>query len=86
MFLLLITGAELYACEMLAIDSCETFGTPADKSTANDGDNCICCCTHIVIAQFSVVVPVNGIVALTEFQAPAPPDAQSVLVYHPPKA
>lgn len=86
MLLLLITSAELYACEMLAIDQCETFGTSKDNGNTERGDDCICCCIHIMVQQPAVLVPTSRLVELVEFHAPAPPNALPVLVYHPPKA
>lgn len=45
--LLLVAGAELYACEIA--DACVT-AAPGQNSDCDQplGDNCLCCCHHIV--------------------------------------
>lgn len=87
--LLLITGAELFACELIAPGQCESFGFPSDNSNpanpSND-DNCICCCTHILITE-PVTLEACGEAALA-LEAPtvAAPESEPLSVYHPPKA
>jgi hypothetical protein len=45
--LLMLTGFELVACEMLPGSICELNGSPLDTQEAGD-DNCLCCCFHVI--------------------------------------
>ena len=84
--LLLVTGAELFACGMLAPEQCESFGFPADKDGAQLDDNCICCCNHILVAQPITLMPSQQTVVRLEFPQPASPEVRPTTVYHPPRA
>lgn len=84
--LLLVTGAELFACEMLAPEQCESFGLPADNGGAQLDDNCICCCNHILVAQPVTLMPSHQTVVHLEFLQPASPQVRPSTVYHPPKS
>lgn len=84
--LLLVTGAELFACEMLAPEQCESFGFPSDNDAAQLNDNCICCCNHILVAQPVTLTPSHQTVVHVEFLQPAAPQVRPATVYHPPKA
>lgn len=85
-FLLLVTGAELFACEMIAPDRCESFGFPSDNSNSTGDDNCICCCTHILIAEPITLDACGEATLALEVPAIAPPDSEPLSIYHPPKA
>jgi hypothetical protein len=85
--LLLLTGAEIFACEMIAPERCESFGFPSDNQTPSGGDdNCICCCTHILMAQPMTLEACAEAVAIIEESAPAPPASEPLSIYRPPKA
>lgn len=84
--LLLVTGAELFACEMLAPEQCESFGFPSDSDGAQLNDNCICCCNHILVAQPITLMPSRQTVVHVECLQPAAPQVRPATVYHPPKA
>lgn len=84
--LLLVTGAELFACELMAPDSCESFGFPSNDSVPSTDDNCICCCTHILIAEPIVLKASGEAVAIPDASAPATPESVPLSIYHPPKA
>lgn len=86
MLLLLVTGAELFACEMLAPEQCESFGLPSDNDEAQLGDNCICCCNHILVVQPVTLMPSHQTVVHLGFLQPASPQIRPTTVYHPPKA
>jgi len=83
--LLLLTGVELFACELLYPNGCESYGSPASQQTQSD-DNCFCCCFHIMVARliqldhqetpiFAWVEPDTG-----------RPQTQPSRIYHPPRA
>lgn len=85
-FLLLLTSAELFACELMAPDQCESFGFPSDNPRPSGDDNCICCCTHILIAEPITLEACGEAVAMVHMVTPAPPDSEPLSIYHPPKA
>ena len=84
--LLLLTGAELFACEIIAPDRCESFGFPSDNPDSAGDDNCICCCAHILIASPIILGACGEAVAISDSPTPAPPESEPLSVYHPPKA
>lgn len=84
--LLLLTGAELFACEVIAPDRCESFGFPSNDPNSLGDDNCICCCTHILMAEpISLAACAEG-VSFVDPPAPAAPESDPLSIYHPPKA
>ena len=87
-FLLLIAGAEAYACDVA--DACIS-GAPSQTSPQSDdcdqplGDNCICCCHHVVPVAIFVLQPAEWVL-----EQPAPqliPHLLSVPTHidHPPQ-
>jgi hypothetical protein len=55
----MLTGFELFACEMLPESVCELNGSPMDNPQSGD-DNCLCCCFHVVLASVDrPATPVN---------------------------
>lgn len=84
--LLLFTGVDLFACEMIAPQNCEEFGYPQSGTDRSSSDNCICCCTHIVIA---IPAPIFALAERMEDVTPlAVPKSESTAfpIYHPPRA
>ena len=86
--LLLIAGAEVYACDVA--DACVP-GAPSQSSQQSDdcdqplGDNCICCCHHAVPVAAFVLEPAERV-----WEEPAPrliPHILSVPAHidHPPQ-
>lgn len=86
MFLLLLTAGELYACEVLAPEQCESFGNPQDGCSQQNDDKCICCCAHVLLAQPMVLEASSQILEVLDFCRPMQPEQQSFSIYHPPKA
>ena len=83
---LLLTGAELFACEVIAPDRCESFGFPSGNPNSLGDDNCICCCTHILVAEpISLAAGVEAVGFVTP-PAPAASESDPLSIYHPPKA
>lgn len=83
--ILLLTGVELIACEVVFPATCEISGVPGDRSP-NSGDACLCCCFHIVVSTPVVFEPTEEAIAL----APLPPipfsSFEAARIYHPPRA
>ena len=85
-FLLLLTSAELYACEVLAPEQCESFGYPQDGNQRRGDDNCICCCSHVMVVQ-PVLLDVSVLVITSLDHAELRQvEQQPASIYHPPKA
>jgi len=85
-FLLLLTGAELFACEMIDPQNCESFGFPQSDGAGSAGDNCICCCTHVVVVTCTPLFPVVERVAGVMPPETSKPEFKSLSIYHPPRA
>lgn len=83
--ILLLTGVELFACDMLASNQCESFGMPGTSPDQQD-DNCICCCTHIVVTQTAMLEPQPEQVMMVSVLDPAQPYYDPPAIYHPPRA
>ena len=85
-FLLLLTSAELYACEVLAPEQCESFGYPQDGNPQQSDDNCICCCAHVIVVQpvllDASVLVIKGLDPVEPRQVERQPSS----IYHPPTA
>ena len=84
--LLLLTGVELCACEMLSPGQCESFGVAQGPDSRQADDSCICCCPHVIIAQPVMLHTSAGNVTILAPMAPPPVEKQSFGIYHPPKA
>ena len=67
MFLVLFAAVEILACD-LAKRQLLPISHPQDKGQPQDsGDNCLCCCAHMVVVKPLVFEPQESI-------APAPPN------------
>ena len=82
--ILLLTGAELVACEVFSPATCEISGAPGDKNTAS-GDACLCCCFHIVVSAPLVFERTDEVVALESHLPASHSSFESASIYHPPK-
>lgn len=84
--LLLLAGGELFACEILYPDGCESDRVPGSQRTQSDDDCCICCCAHIVIVQPSQ--PDIQQLSVSDWVEPDTgiPLDQPFHIYHPPKS
>lgn len=83
--LLLLTGAELFACEILTPDNCESFGFPGGGSPEKPDDGCICCCTHIVVVSPMTLTPRAERVSTVVLVELWTPTRESSAIYHPPR-
>ena len=86
--MLLLTGFELFTCELIAPGSCELM-SPAgggQPDHCNCGNGCLCCCCHVVVSGAYVLAPAEAV-----WPPPPPPEAQRpisfpTLIDHPPRA
>jgi hypothetical protein len=84
--LLLLTGAELFACELLAPAQCESFGVPDDRRTSQDTDDgCMCCCTHVLVVANLQLDPCPGFVRTVQLEEPPKAERKPASIYHPPR-
>lgn len=83
--ILLLTGVELIACEVVFPATCEISGVPGDQSP-NSGDACFCCCFHIVVRTPLVFEPIEEAIALEPLPQIPFPSFESASIYHPPRA
>ena len=83
--ILLLTGVELIACEVVSPATCEMSGAPGDQST-NSGDACLCCCFHIVVGTPLVFEPTDEVVVSESLQPFPLFSRESTSIYHPPRA
>jgi len=84
LLLLSLTSVELLACEVLNPSGCESYGVPGSQQ-AQDDDNCLCCCFHIVVER-----PIHldhQDLLLRGWVEPdtSRPRTQSSCIYHPPR-
>lgn len=82
--LLLLTGAELFGCEILFPNGCESDRLPMSQEAQID-DCCLCCCAHIVVVQ-----PIQLAQQETPVTVWTAPDlgvavSQPFSIYHPPR-
>jgi hypothetical protein len=57
-FLVLFTAGEVLACDLLPSDDCFVSQSASHKSQPpTSGDNCMCCCAHVLIAAPPAAVP-----------------------------
>ncbi|MBI4905174.1 MAG: hypothetical protein HY820_16180 [Acidobacteria bacterium] len=84
---LLLTGVELFACEMVSPVTCEIAGIPSEggSSQPSDGDNCLCCCFHIVVSPQIELTPTFDTAPTFVLSQCEPPSAESPHIYHPPR-
>ncbi len=82
--ILLLTGVELIACEIVSHAACEISGASGDQST-DSGDSCLCCCVHIVVRTPLVFEPTEEAIALEAFLRTPFSSFESASIYHPPR-
>lgn len=83
--ILLLTGVELFACEVLEPGQCESFGYPQDGLPEGDDDNCICCCAHIIVTGIARLESTAELVSIVEPEAAPKAERTAASIYHPPR-
>lgn len=86
--ILFLAAFEIFGCMLCSADTCQLAGTLTHQShqTKSSGDDCLCCCGHLLVASAVHIEPVT-LVAL----GPQPEPTQATIerhaaVYHPPRA
>ena len=86
--ILFVAAFEILACGLCSGDTCALQGAFSHHShqTQSSGDECLCCCGHLLIAPAIHVEPVS---LVTPAPDPEPRQAtieRQMLIYHPPRA
>jgi hypothetical protein len=81
--MLAMAAAEGYACDLS--DACLTGTAETDRCDAPLGDNCLCCCNHLVPGIVFRLAPADAV-----YQEPPPEPVAHVLsrslpIDHPPQ-
>jgi hypothetical protein len=83
--ILLLTGAELLACEVFSPATCEIAGGTGERGT-DSGDACFCCCFHVLVSA-PLVFERTDDVAGVDVQLPVSHSSfEPARIYHPPKS
>jgi hypothetical protein len=83
--LLLLAVFELAACELTSSEICSAR-TPVDGHQHTDsGDNCLCCCYHIIPVQAFSLARAERIAEFTHERMRCLPLDRPSPVYHPPR-
>jgi hypothetical protein len=86
-FLVLFTAVEVLACDLLPNSDCYISQTQSQHKHQGptSGDNCMCCCAHLVVSKrVTLVPPVLIVPAVREENAEQPLLAPSS-IDHPPQ-
>ena len=84
--LIALASAEIVFCSDCSPESCQFSHTSSHKgATSESGDDCLCCCAHLLVVSTAHVVPITLVKP-----APAPPVpllqfVPSPAVDHPPQ-
>lgn len=86
--ILLIAAFEIFACALCSADTCELQGSLTHQShqATSSGDQCLCCCGHLLVVAAARVEP-----SVIRASAPEPvltsaPRVHHSAVFHPPRA
>jgi hypothetical protein len=86
MFLLLFTAAEVLACDLVPSDDCYLSSPTSDQQQgSNAGDNCLCCCAHMMVVAPVIYTPTQSSVFLAEVVPVELPLTRPSIVDHPPQ-
>ena len=85
--LLLYTGADLLACDLLLPTTCELAGAPTDDDSDQppSGDDCFCCCFHVVIPPAIGLEREGPAAPAADQPEPRLPVSDPARIFHPPK-
>ena len=86
--ILFIAAFEIFGCALCSGDTCELQGTMTHHSheTLPSGDQCLCCCGHLMVAPAIHVEPVRIVTHAAPVEPIQPTIERHTLVYRPPRA
>lgn len=76
--ILLLAGAELFACDLISPETCEL--------QTSSHDDCLCCCCHLVLSPPFDLAANDVASAAPRSESPAPPSLELSRIDHPPRA
>lgn len=82
--MLLLTGVELFACEMMFPNGCENQGEHGSQQNQPD-DCCLCCCMHVVPVKPNSLGQSQTTIAGLVTPEPGRPESRPSDIYHPPR-
>ena len=82
---LLLTGVELVACDLISPDICQLQGTTRDTEQASGCDTCLCCCTHLAIPSVVPISPAERVMCVLPLPSALELVAPPTSIYHPPR-
>lgn len=86
--ILFIAAFEILGCALCSEDTCELQGSMTHQShqTSPSGDQCLCCCGHLMVAAAVHIEPVTAVTLATPGEPIQPTIERQSSVYHPPRA
>ena len=86
-FLVLFTAVEVLACDLLPDSDCYISQSQSQHKHQgpSSGDNCMCCCAHLVVAKRVTLVPQVLIVAAPPEESVERPLFAPSSIEHPPQ-
>jgi hypothetical protein len=86
--ILFIAAFEIFGCALCSGDTCELQGTMTHQShqTSRSGDQCLCCCGHLMVVSAIHVEPVTIVTPAAPAEPTQPTIERHAPVYHPPRA
>jgi hypothetical protein len=85
MFLVLFASVEILACDLLPNSDCAISHLQDKGQPQDSGDNCLCCCAHMVVVKPLIFEPHETVIpAYPEESVQQPLDAPSH-IDHPPQ-
>jgi hypothetical protein len=85
MFLVLFATVEILACDFLPDPDCYISHRQDQGQTQGSGDNCLCCCTHIVVVQPLIFEPRETIATAPPEESVQQPLFAPSHIDHPPQ-
>src|SRR6516162_2086573 len=85
--ILLIAAFEFFGCALCSGDTCEFQGNFGDQThqTTSSGDQCLCCCGHLLVSTAVHVAPSAIVTAAPGVPLPERLVPSQRPVYHPPR-
>ena len=85
--LLLWTGADLVACDLLFPAACELAGSQDEngRNQPRPSDDCFCCCAHVVPAVPLDMKPDHRVSTAADAPEMRTPALAPSYIFHPPK-
>lgn len=85
--ILLLAGSEIVFCAQCSPESCIfSHNHHTSRTSSQSGDECLCCCGHLLIRSAVHIEPVTRITLTAEPEPAHVTIERHAAVYHPPRA